>query len=159
MAMALNFFPWGAHRDGGARLWRGNSEIAPALRYLREVDSLARPLFVHAAYQQLFTLYTRSAPLKSPVSFAETGWPCCVPGHPWRGYAPDRDDVARDVARLIERHGQTPFHAILYARPGWPSRDSVTVYEAEFAARHCAIGWRHESYRVVLMRVTCAATE
>ena len=157
-AMALNFLPWGAHRDGGARLWRGNSEILPALRYLREVDSLGRPLFVHAAYQQLFTLYTRAAPLQAPVSFAETGWPCCVPGRPWRGYAPTSDEVAWEVARLIEAHGQAPFHALLYARPSWPSRDSVMLYEAAFAAHHCAIDRRYTSYRVVLMRVTCSAS-
>lgn len=158
MAMSLNFLPWGPHRDGGARLWRGNSEILPALHYLREVDSLARPLFVHAAYQQLFTLYTYAAPLKAPVSFAETGWPCCVPDRPWRGYAPHRDDVASEVDGLLERHVRTPFHVLLYARPSWPSRDSVAVYAAEFAARHCTIPWRYDSYRVVLLRVECAAS-
>jgi hypothetical protein len=150
---------WGASRDGGARLWRGNTEILPALNYLREVDDLRRPLFVHAFYHQLYSYHMRDQPLRAPVSFASSGYPCCIPDRPWHGYGADRDDVAREVDSLITQHGRAPFHALLYARPGWPSRDSAAPYVAAFTARGCAIGWRYDSYRVALLRVECAVSE
>jgi len=158
LASMMNFPLWGTARNGGVRLWRSGTEIQPVLAYLRAVDTLRRPVFVHAYYQQLFKLYTRAEPLRAPVTFAQSGWPCCVPGRPWRGYAPDPDEVDQEVARLIERNGAQPFYVLLYARPTWPSRDSVLAYETRFAARHCALPWRMDTTRVALVKVECAVT-
>lgn len=157
LANTLSVQWWGPSRGGGERLWRGNVEILPAIDYLRAVDALRRPLFVHAFYQQLFSYYTRETPLRSPVSFARSGYPCCVPSKPWRGYGADPDEVAREVATLVARNGTTPFHVLLYARPNWPSRDAVAPYVAAFSARACKVAWRQDSFRVALLRIECAA--
>ena len=159
MATILNLSLWRSAPHGDVWLWRGNTEIRPALHYLREVDALQRPVFVHAYYQQLFKLYTHSAALSAPVSFAQSGWPCCVPGRPWHSYAPDHDEVTQEVTTLVARHGSQPFYVLLYARPSWPSRDSAAVYETQFAARHCATSWRFDTNRVALLKVECAASE
>jgi hypothetical protein len=158
LAASLNIGWWAPSRDGGALLWRANTEILPALDYLREVDALGRPLFVHAVLEPVFRYYTRDAPLRAPVSFAGSGYPCCIPGRPWRGYLPVREEVSAEVAALEKRHGRRPFHVLLTARPNWPSDDWVGAYSAEFAKRGCAVAWRYDSYRVVLLRVVCGAT-
>lgn len=156
LANTLSVQWWGPSRGGGERLWRGSVEILPLIDYLHAVDALRRPVFVHAFYQQLFRYYTRETPLQAPVSFAHSGYPCCIPDKPWHGYGADPAEVAQEVAALVELNGKTPFHVVLYARPSWPSRDAVAPYIAAFDAHGCKAAWRLDSMRVALLRIECA---
>ena len=148
--------PFGVAQPQGAVFqWEGNMDMRPVVNYLRDVDTLARPVFVHAAYQQLFEVYTQQHRLQAPVLYGQSGWPCCIPGRAWRGAAFDGAEINREVARLIGQFPPGPMYFVLVTHAFQPKRDAAHFYVEALAAHHCATTWRTNFGRIALLKAQC----
>ncbi len=148
---------WAARSERAVVLWQGTMDVRPVMSFLHAVDSLHRPVYVQAYFSQLFKLYTRAHPLAAPVSFAQSGWPCCIPNQPWRGYGINRDDIALEVDRLVEQFRGQSIYLLLARYPKHLSNDAAHVYAELLAAKQCPVTWRWSDRRIEFIKAQCKA--
>ena len=153
LASAIAYSNKKIHTSCALYPWQDHHDMRSVMHFLHAVDDLRRPLYVDATLRQMYAVYAPEFPLQTRKIDGDVGWPCCIPGHAWQLPQYKPDEVAHEVAELVQTVGSREFFLVLFA--GSEKQNAPTLFQAELANRNCATPLRINTAGVALLKAVC----